>query len=428
VTSPGVLRGLAASCSLSVLLIVSSLGAMSQVAISTSTLNFGSVPVGSTSLLQVTVSNTTRGNLSVTQAIVSGTGFSFGGPNLPISLAPQKSVSLYVSFAPTSGGTDSGTLTFTTASGIGNSGKLRVSNTSVGLSGSGLTPGQLSSSPSGLSFGSVPVGSTQTQSATLTNSGGSNLTISQAMVSGSGFTLSGFGVPITLVPGQSVAATVMFAPATSGSMSGLLTIASNASDPNVGIALSGNGSTAGQLSVSPTAMSFGNVTIGTTQMQTGVLSAAGSSVTVSSANSSNSQFSLSGITLPVTIPAGQSLPFGVVFAPTVTGTTSANLSFSSNASVSTTAETASGTGATIQHIVDLSWNASTSAPAGYNVYRGTLPGGPYTRINSSLDASTYYSDGKVVSGQTYYYVTTAVNASGVESGYSNQVQVQVPMP
>jgi len=39
-----------------------------------------------------------------------------------------------------------------------------------------------------------------------------------------------------------------------------------------------------------------------------------------------------------------------------------------------------------------------------------------------------YTDSTVQSGQTYYYATTAVDSSGVESTYSNQVQVAVPFP
>jgi fibronectin type 3 domain-containing protein len=49
-------------------------------------------------------------------------------------------------------------------------------------------------------------------------------------------------------------------------------------------------------------------------------------------------------------------------------------------------------------------------------------------INSSLDSTTAYNDSTVVSGQTYYYVVTAVNASSLESGYSNQVQAVIPTP
>jgi fibronectin type 3 domain-containing protein len=86
----------------------------------------------------------------------------------------------------------------------------------------------------------------------------------------------------------------------------------------------------------------------------------------------------------------------------------------------------SGTGtAATQHSVDLSWNTSTGA-VGYNVYRGTASGGPYGKINSALNATAAFVDNTVVSGQTYYYVATAVDGSSNESGYSNQVQAVIP--
>ncbi len=77
--------------------------------------------------------------------------------------------------------------------------------------------------------------------------------------------------------------------------------------------------------------------------------------------------------------------------------------------------------------MDLSWDVSGNA-VGYNVYRGTVSGGPYSIINASLDSTTTYTDNTVVSGQTYYYVATAVDASGDESGYSNQAQAVIPNP
>ena len=183
----------------------------------------------------------------------------------------------------------------------------------------------------------------------------------------------------------------------------------------------------GTLGVTPGSMSFGSVTFGSTQTQSGSVTASGGGVTLSPAGSSNSVFTLGGFTPPV-LAAGPSVPFTVTFAPTTSGTASANVSFFTSSSTSAL-ETASGSGATIQHIADLSWNASTSASiTGYNVYRGTISGGPYSKINSALDTSMSYSDSTVQSGQTYYYATTAVDSTGVESSYSNQVQVVVPFP
>jgi len=78
------------------------------------------------------------------------------------------------------------------------------------------------------------------------------------------------------------------------------------------------------------------------------------------------------------------------------------------------------------HSVALSWNASTSTVPGYNIYRNTLSGGTYVRINSSPVVGLNYTDSTVQSGTTYYYVTTAVDSTGVESVNSNQVSAAIP--
>jgi fibronectin type 3 domain-containing protein len=75
----------------------------------------------------------------------------------------------------------------------------------------------------------------------------------------------------------------------------------------------------------------------------------------------------------------------------------------------------------------LNWTASASSDVkGYNVYRSTVSGGSYAKINSSLVTGTSYTDATVASGQTYYYVTTSVDSSGVESQNSNEVKAVIP--
>lgn len=87
-----------------------------------------------------------------------------------------------------------------------------------------------------------------------------------------------------------------------------------------------------------------------------------------------------------------------------------------------------GTGAA-PHYVSLSWTASTSSNvAGYNVLRGSTSGGPYTILNSSLIGGTTFTDGTAAAGQTYYYVSAAVNTSNMQSAYSDQTAVTVPSP
>ena len=80
-----------------------------------------------------------------------------------------------------------------------------------------------------------------------------------------------------------------------------------------------------------------------------------------------------------------------------------------------------------QHSVTLNWEASTSAVVGYYAYRGTTSGGPYSKLNpNSIDPNTSYVDTTVTNGQTYYYVVTSVDSSGLESTYSTQVTATVP--
>jgi hypothetical protein len=78
------------------------------------------------------------------------------------------------------------------------------------------------------------------------------------------------------------------------------------------------------------------------------------------------------------------------------------------------------------HTVALSWIASTSSGTNYNVYRSTVSGTGYTKINPSLVAALAYTDTTVQNATTYYYVTTAVDSTGVESAYSNQVSAVIP--
>jgi hypothetical protein len=288
----------------------------------------------------------------------------------------------------------------------------------------------LARSPSALTFGNVQKGKSSNLSETLTNSGGSAVSITAANVSAASFSVSGLSLPMTLSPKQSATFTLTFAPTSAGSASGTLAVVSDADNATLDIALSGTGMAAGQLSVSPTNMSFGNVVVGAKSSLNGTLGATGSSVTVSAASINSNEFVLSGMSLPTTLSAGQTTSFTVTFKPAIAGSATGTLSFSSDAGNSPTAQSLTGNGtAAIQHSVDLTWSASTgSGVVGYNVYRGGVSGGPYSKINSALEAGAAYPDSTVASGQTYYYVTTAVDGSGVESGYSNQAQAVIPPP
>jgi hypothetical protein len=410
-----------------------------QLTVTPSSISFSSVPVGSSASQALVLGNSGGSNLTVSQAAMTGSGFSLRGPALPLTLAAGQSASFTVIFAPQSGGSVSGSLSLVSSTAIlhGTNGKHNGSNTTtttIPVSGSSTnlpttstTPGQLVANPSSLSFGTVQVSNTKTLSEAVTNTGGSSVTLSQATVAGTGFSISGLSLPLTLAAGQSVTFSATFAAQSGGSASGSISMGSNASNSTMTISLAGSGTAQGQLAVTPISTDFGSVTVGTSKTQVGTLSASGSSVSVSSATLTSAEFSLSGITFPLTVAAGQSVPFTVTFTPQMSGSASAIGSFTSNASNSA-AETLTGTGAAPpQHRVDLSWS-ETSTVVGYNLYRGSQSGGPYTKINLALDASTTYTDSSVQAGQIYYYVTTAVDSSGAESSYSNQIQTSVPSP
>ena len=383
-------------------------------------LAFGSVQVGSSASLSETLTNSGGSSLTISAATASGSGFSLSGLALPLTLNAGKSTSFTVLFAPPTGAPASGSVSITSNG--------ANPNLSIPLSGSGVTPGALAANPTSLAFGSVQVGNSTSLSETLTNSGGSTITISQANLTGAVFSVSGLTLPLTLTASQSVTFTATFAPTSAGAASGSLSVVSNASNSPLNIALSGTGTAAGQLAVSPTSLSFGNVAVGSSASLNGSLNASGASVTVTSASLSNGEFVLSGISLPATIPAGQSATFTVIFTPGASGGASASLSFSSNAANSPAVQSMTGTGAApAPHTVDLTWNSSNNA-VGYNVYRSTVSGGPYSMINTSLDGTTAYTDSTVSSSQTYYYVATTVDGNSNESGYSTETQAVIPTP
>lgn len=395
--------------------------AATTLGVNPASVSFGSVQVGTNQPQTITLNNGSSSAITITQASASGTGFSMSGLSLPATVNTGQSASFTTTFAPTVAGSATGSIAITSTA--------SNSSFSIPLSGTGVTAGTLAANPTSIAFGSVQVGSSQSHSQTLTNTGGSLLHISTATVTGAGFATSALSVPTTLNAGQSLTFNVTFTPQSSGNASGSLALTADGSVSNLSVTLSGSGASPGQLAVTPTTVNFGSVVVGATQNQSGTLTASAAGVTISSVSSTNSEFTLSGLSLPITLNAGQSANFTLTFAPQASGAASATITFASNATNPPVATSVSGTGtAPPQHSVSLGWTASTSTVAGYNVYRGSQSGGPYVAVNSGLDASTSYTDTSVRAGQTYYYVVTAVDGSGNESVYSNQAQAVIPTP
>ena len=283
-------------------------------------------------------------------------------------------------------------------------------------------------SPTSISFGNVVVGTNVTQALIISNTGTATLSISQITVTGATFTTSGYTLPLSINAGQQTTVTVAFLPTTVSTVSGSISIVSNAQTTPTTVGLSGSGIAATfNLVISPTSVSFGNVTTGTSSATRNVTitNSGDSNVAISQISVSGPGYSVTGGSTPVTLAPSQNLVLGVQFSPTATGTVSGSISIVSNAAGSPAMVALSGTGV-VQHSVSLSWNASTSTVAGYNVYRSTTSGSGFVKINSALLTGLTYSDSNVVSATTYYYVATAVDSNGNESAYSNQVSAVIP--
>ncbi len=102
--------------------------------------------------------------------------------------------------------------------------------------------GILGISTSSVAFGNVPVNSPASQSVVLSSTGTVPVTVSAASLSGTGFSISGASLPMTLAPGQTITISVQFDPTASGAAAGQLSLTSNSSSgSSMLVGLSGTG-------------------------------------------------------------------------------------------------------------------------------------------------------------------------------------------
>jgi Abnormal spindle-like microcephaly-assoc'd, ASPM-SPD-2-Hydin len=388
-----------------------------QLLLTPNTVQFGKVNVGTSTSMPVTMKNV--GNAPV---VISNEKFSasasitMSGFKLPVTLSVGQSLTFVIKFAPTAVGAQSGYVLFLSdAAHIG---------FSLVINGSGAQP-SVSAVPTSASFGSVAVGASTSQTIQLKNTGTTPLTISVATASGTGFSVSGLTLPVALSAGTAATLTIKFSPKSAGAVSGAATVTGNFS--SVSVPISGTGvSETTTLSASATSENFGNVTVGSSATATVNLTNTGnSSVTISTVTSAGTGVSASGAANVILSP-GQATAVSVKFAPTKAGAVTGSVTVAGNASNSpiTIAVSGDGVAAPSTYSVNLSWTPSASSGvSGYDVYRSTVSGGPYTRIGSA--STVDYTDASVQAHTEYFYVVTSVEA-GVQSGYSGQIAVSVP--
>jgi hypothetical protein len=381
--------------------------------------SFSNMNAGSSSSRSVTISNNGNTPVTVSQIAINAKGFSVSGITTPLTLAPGQNTAVTVTFQPTGSGTTAGEITIASTQGT---------SIVIPVSGSAIQP-VLSAVPAAITFGDVTEGSPASQAVQLANSGTGALSITQISVTGSGFSVGSVPLPVSLNSGQTSNFNVQFAPTSAGSAGGSLTIVSNGPNSPTMIALSGIGIPATHsLVLSATNLAFGSVNAGSSSTQSVALTNSGNAkVTVSQITESGTGFTLSGAGTPVSLSPGQSMTFGVIFGPSASGTDSGSVTIASTATGFPKTIALSGTGVQItSHSANLSWGASTSSVSGYNIYRSTVNGSGYSKINSGLVATLSFEDDSVQAGTTYYYVVTAVNSSGEESTDSNQAIAVVP--
>ena len=185
----------------------------------------------------------------------------------------------------------------------------------------------------------------------------------------------------------------------------------------------------GALNPSTTTLTFGSINIGSNNTLDVTLTNAGTAaISITGVTMTNGAgFNPSGISSGTIIAGGSQATLALQFAPSAAGLVNGSITITSTAANPSITVNFSGTGVqAASHSVSLNWTASTSSVSGYNVYRSTVSGQSYTQINTSLVTTTTFTDSSVTSGQTYYYVVTAVGTGAVQSGNSNQATATIP--
>src|SRR2546425_1242416 len=209
-------------------------GPQVQLAASQSPLDFGDVSTGTNKTKTITLTNSGSASIRLSRAHVSGSSFKVSGLSFPLTLGPRQNTTFNVVFAPGRTGNINGSVSLA-------SNDARYATTIV-LRGTGTgVQRHLWVNPTSASFGNVGLGTHSAYTITMTNSGSASVTVSQAHVSGSGLSVSGLSLPLTLAPGQKTAFSVVFAPASTGNITGSVSLVSNALNSPTTIALSGIG-------------------------------------------------------------------------------------------------------------------------------------------------------------------------------------------
>jgi len=293
----------------------------------------------------------------------------------------------------------------------------------------------ISLSATSFNFSSVVIGQSSTQTLHISNTGAAPLTLNSVALKSTQFSLTGPSLPRTVLPAQKLDYTISFAPTTAGSVSASVQITSNAPNTPASVSLAGVAEkAAAAIQVSPSSISFGNLKLNSTATQNVTLKNTGDiNLTISGITVAGAGFGYSSLSPGYSLTPNQSVTFQIWFRPQTSGSASGNVSILSSSLAAPASVSVSGAGVTStstsptpgQHSVVLSWGPSASSVAGYRVYRDG--GSGFLPLTSAIPDLTY-TDATVVSGNTYHYAVTAVDAVGDESSFSNEATAVIPTP
>jgi hypothetical protein len=310
-----------------------------QSPMSGSSVQFPDTIAGSSS--QATATLTANQTLTVNSASSAPSTFVAGSPTpaLPATMHTGDTLSVPITFSPTSVAMASGTLTVSTSAGP----------VLIGLAGRGVsaTP-QLSITPTAISFGGIAVGQSTSQSVTVSNTGNQNLTIQSVSSPTSPFSLS--GAPAngsTLTPGQSTLVTATFAPTAPGQYASSFTVTSNGG--TITVNLTGASGAPAKLRVTPTALDFGPTSVGRTTDRSFTVSNIGDvalTITKSKPPVSGGFTALTALPEGTQLAPGQQLIETVRFAPGAVGTASSTWTLNGDGASTVKNVALSGSGTT----------------------------------------------------------------------------------
>jgi hypothetical protein len=311
--------------------------------------------------------------------ITGAAASSFAGTNnCPAVLNSGSSCTIQVIFSPAEAGGSSATL-------IISSSTLGVKPVTVSLNGAGQAASGLNVSPALLNFAPTLAGSSSAEQ-TVTISNTSSGPASQFAISiTAGFVLTQNTCTASLASNATCTVGVVFAPGSTGLVSGALNVSSASIGNTASVELSGTGAVAAAIQVTPANISFATTGVGQTSSPTTVTVT--NSGTVANLNNlaltAPTGFQLVSNTCADTLGPGLSCTAGVEFAPTAAGAQTGNLTVTSSTVTTGASVPLQGTGFDFTLTVS---GPSTQTVAGGQTANYTLV---LTPLNSSSGSFTF---------------------------------------